>query len=107
MIRSFATRLAIRNTPSRHRPLVEVLADNRRQQRRRLLKLRAKLAAVQRPKQRTRVLRERVDQLLPRLAVLVVTDRLPSARVIVIAREQTTQLLLEHPVARGEQPADR
>ncbi len=54
-----------------------------------------------------RVLRERVDQLLARLAVLVVADRFPRGPVVVIACEQATQFGLQHHVARGEQSADR
>ena len=87
--------------------LVEILPDDRREQRRRLLELRAKLAAVQRDKQRVRVLRERVDHLLPRLPVLVIADRLPRARVIIIAAEQPAQLALQITITDGQQPADR
>ena len=41
------------------------------------------------------VLGERVDQHLPRSGVLVITDRLSRARVIVIARQHAPQLGLQ------------
>ena len=89
------------------RARVEVLPDDRREHRRRLRHARRQLPAVQPAKKRVSVLRERVDQRLPRLRVLVIADRLPRRPVVVIAREHPAQLCLEHPIARGEQTADR
>ncbi len=88
-------------------PLIEVLPDNGSQQRPGLLHALRQLPAVQRHKQRMRVLRERVDHRLARLAVLVIAHRLPRAGVVIITRQQTTQLALQVGRARGEQPADR
>ena len=66
---------------------VQVLAEYGRQQCARLGQDRAQLATIQHPEHRCAVLGQRVDQDLAGGRVVVVTDRLPRDRIVIIADE--------------------
>ena len=86
--------------------LIEVLADQRRQQHRRLTDPIGQRPAVERAQQRAGIPGQRVDELLAGRAVVVVADRLARACVVVIAAQQATQLVGQILGAGTEQAAD-
>ena len=83
---------------------VEVLPHDRRQHRRGLLNTSLELPPIQSDENRVGVFGERVDQRLARSGILVITDRLPRGRVLVIAQQHGTQLRLELPVDAPSTP---
>jgi hypothetical protein len=87
--------------------LLQVLAHHRGQQRGGLGHRTGKLAAIQHPKTRKRVLGAGVDQLLAGGGVVPVDLGFGRAGVVVAAGQHRPQLGLQHLVGHGEQPPQR